>query len=461
MREWENATWATGQTAAQVIEKVGAKVAETATRLTNPRDHITILAGKGNNGADARAASKQISNRTVAIFDITDPATDLEALNFILIKHRGLIVDGLFGVGLNRELDNSWRKIIEAINSSGPRVLAVDVPSGLNADTGLPMGAAIRASVTLTIGAPKCGLIGAGAAEYVGRLEVADDVGLVRCHGTSDLQWTMPKDFRDFPPARKVETHKGTYGHLAIVAGSAGYHGAAVLCSKGAQRAQPGLITLFAHQPIYVPVASQCQAVMVSPWSKDIILPDNCTAVLIGPGLADPNLPPEIRSWTEQLWRESSVPIIVDASALSWLPRHTHPIKGVRVITPHPGEAGKMLESSAAKVQSDRPRALRKLSQEHGNALVILKGNQTLIGRSIGEISVNCSGNPHLAQGGSGDVLSGYIAGLLAQPDLATDPIKTLSFAVWQHGATADHLQHASANWTIEGLHAMLGSIRP
>jgi hydroxyethylthiazole kinase-like uncharacterized protein yjeF len=460
MRQWEDATWATGQTAAAVIQKVGTEIARAALELTGPDDHIIILAGKGNNGADARAAVSQITGRKVCVFDIVDPSENLEAVKLTLKKHQGLIVDGLFGIGLNRPLDQPWCDFIKVINTMGSKVLSVDIPSGLNSDSGVSMGAAIQATVTLTVGAPKRGLIAAGASEYVGRLEVSDDVGLIPCPFASDLQWTRAQDFHEFPPVRKVESHKGTYGHLAIVAGSAGYHGAAVLASRGAQRAQPGLISLYVHAPAYVPVAAQCQAVMVSPWSKEINLPTNCSAILIGPGLGDPALVTALKDWTQQLWRESEHPVIVDASALAWLPRHTQPIRSPRVITPHPGEAARMLETTASAIQADRPRALRTLSQEYGNALVVLKGHQTLVGRSIGEIFVNPSGNPHLAQGGSGDVLAGYLAGLLAQKALSDDILCSTRFAVWQHGAAADVLEKRSANWTVEDLHAMLGLVK-
>jgi NAD(P)H-hydrate repair Nnr-like enzyme with NAD(P)H-hydrate dehydratase domain len=132
----------------------------------------------------------------------------------------------------------------------------------------------------------------------------------------------------------------------------------------------------------------------------------------------------------------------------------------VRVVTPHPGEAAQMLSSTAQKVQANRPQALREISKRFGNCWVVLKGNQTLVGRSEGEIFVNPSGNPHLAQGGSGDVLSGFIAGLLTQPALQADVGKTIRYAVWQHGAAADKLQSERKNWTVEDLIGELGNAR-
>jgi NAD(P)H-hydrate epimerase len=310
--------------------------------------------------------------------------------------------------------------------------------------------------MTLTVGAPKTGMLKESAWPFVGALEVATEVGLVSCPLKSELNWTLPEDFDAFPPARSVATHKGTYGHVGIVAGSIGYHGASVLAAHGAQRAQPGLITLHIQKGAYHPVASQLQAVMVSPWKPDTDF-SNYTAILIGPGLAAADLPAEVKKLTADLWLHSSVPVIVDASALAWLPSGAIPANAVRLITPHPGEAARLLGIASKEVQSDRLKSLRELSQRFGNTWVVLKGHQTLIGRSEGDVYVNSSGNPHLAQGGSGDLLSGYLAGLLAQSALQKDVLRTIRYAVWQHGVAADRLQNARSNWVIEDLAQELG----
>ncbi|HSU53871.1 MAG TPA: NAD(P)H-hydrate epimerase, partial [Candidatus Dormibacteraeota bacterium] len=259
MREWEKATWATGQTEAEVIRSVGKCVATHALRLTHPNDSILILAGKGHNGEDARCAREHLSERRVDLLDVKAPAGDLSRLDSLLSLRPALIIDGLFGIGLNRPLSADWTTFINRINAAETKVLAVDVPSGLNAETGDPEGTSVRATVTLTVGAPKLGMLKPGAVNFVGRLELANDVGLIPCPCASDLQWTMPDDFAGFPPPRPVASHKGTWGHLAIIAGSSGYHGASVLAARGAQRAQPGLITLYSHESIYHPVASQLQ----------------------------------------------------------------------------------------------------------------------------------------------------------------------------------------------------------
>jgi hydroxyethylthiazole kinase-like uncharacterized protein yjeF len=456
MREWEKATWAIGQTEAEVIRRVGKCVAAHALRLTQADDQIVILAGKGHNGEDARCAQDHLAQRRVNLIEVKDPSSDFSKLDAVLSLRPALVVDGLFGIGINRPLSDHWVRFIERVNGSAAKILAVDVPSGLNGDSGEPQGAAIRASVTLTVGAPKVGMLNQSAWPFVGRLEVAGEVGLVACPLKSDLNWTLAEDFSGFPPPRAVSGHKGTYGHVGIIAGSVGYHGASVLAARGAQRAQPGLITLHIQEGTYHPVASQLQAVMVSPWKPK---PDfsSYTAIVIGPGLAATDLPNEVKELARELWLHSEVPIIVDASALAWLPSGAVPESSVRLITPHPGEAARLLGITSKEVQSDRLKSLRELSGRYGNTWVILKGHQTLMGGSDGDVFVNSSGNSHLAQGGSGDLLSGYLAGLLAQPALQEDPLKTIRYAVWQHGAAADSLQYNRPNWVIEELAEELG----
>ena len=535
MREWESATWAAGRSPAAVIKNVGRSLARRALDLTFPGDTILILAGRGHNGDDARAARTflagrqdiigygavpRLSRRKVVLVDAADPRAAAREFSRCIQPAPGrarprLVVDGLFGIGLNRPLDGPWKTLIDTVNQSGLPVLSVDVPSGLNADNGQVEGAAIRAEVTLTVGAPKRGLL--MASEWVGRLEVAPDIGLIPCPLAGELNWTLPEDFAAWPPRRPLESHKGTFGHAVIIAGSAGYHGAAVLAARGALRAQPGLVTVEPQESVYIPVAAQLQGAMVRPWRAARPLPESSTALLFGPGLAADNLPAALKKELRAHWKNFPGPMIVDASALDWLPPtnvasalcadelpsshesgrgpggraalprspdipsprqagrgvpsiqecHCQDAPGgstagpVRVITPHPGEAGRLLGMTAKEVQADRVAALRQLSRRFGNCYVVLKGHHTLVGRAGGDIFINCSGNPLLAQGGSGDLLGGYLAGLLAQPACRQDPLTAIRFAVWQHGAAADDIAQCRSLWTIEDLALNLGSIRP
>jgi hydroxyethylthiazole kinase-like uncharacterized protein yjeF len=188
-------------------------------------------------------------------------------------------------------------------------------------------------------------------------------------------------------------------------------------------------------------------------------LPEKTSAALIGAGLAAPDISAELKSFTQKLWREAAFPVVADASALDWLESQAAPAPATRVITPHPGEAARLLGTTTAVVQADRVKALRELSKKFG-AWVVLKGHQTLISRETGPIFVNGSGNALLAQGGSGDLLAGFIAGLLAQPSLQTDVEKLLRYAVWQHGAAADKLSLTQHNWTPEDLAVEIGNAR-
>jgi len=454
MRQWEEATWALGVTQESVMRRAGAALAGCARRLTRPGDAVLVLAGRGHNGDDARFAAEDLGDRTVRLVNVSDPRTALAEAGS---APAALVVDGLFGIGLNRPLDAGWNELLRTVNARGLPVLAADVPSGLDADTGEARGEVIRADVTVTFGAVKRGLLQPSAVPFVGRLELAHDIGLVRCpFPESDLNWTLAGDFDRFPPRRRVETHKGSFGHLVIVAGSEGYHGAAVLAALGALRAMPGLVTVFTTQAAYLPVASQLAQAMVRPWKAGAALPRSCSAVLFGPGLAGEDLPADLKTETARLWRESELPVVADASALDWLPSGAVPSGAVRVITPHPGEAARMLGRTTAHVQADRPASLRELSVSRGDCWVVLKGHQTLVGRGDGPQFVNPTGNPGLAQGGSGDVLAGYIGGLLAQ--FPSADATALRYAAFQHGLAADELAARGGTWNVADLLAQLGS---
>lgn len=461
MRAWEQASWEAGRSEREVIERVGRLLAARLLRLTREGDRVLILAGRGHNGDDARCAQPHLAGRLVELLNVTDPRTALTEVHTALARGPALVVDGLFGIGLNRPLDRDWLAVVHQLNGSGLPVLSVDVPSGLDADTGAPLGGAVRARWTVTLGAPKAGLLKASAWEFTGRLEVEPEIGLVPCPDSGELWWTMPEDFVGFPPSRPVAGHKGSAGHLLILAGSKGYHGAAVLAARAAQRARPGLITLGTAPEVYVPVAAQLQAVMVDDWAAAQRKLPVCTGVLVGPGLAAPELSTSLRETVANLWLEAPVPVVVDASAHDWLPTELPATRAPRVITPHPGEAARLLETTVVKVQAARPGAVRALSRRYGGCQVVLKGYQTLIGSAEGRLDINISGDAALAQGGTGDVLAGYLTGLLSQPALQADVSRTVRYAVWQHGAAADWLSGRHANWTPEDLTERLGEVLP
>ena len=455
MREWERTTWATGVSEASVLRRAGQAVARCVRRLTRPGAELLVLAGKGHNGDDARFAAEDLADRPVRLVNVTDPhAAVAEVRNFA----GALIVDGLFGIGLSRPLVGDWLRLVQALNASRVPILAVDVPSGLNADTGEPLGTAVHATVTLTFGAMKAGLLQPQAAPFTGRLEVAADIGLVACPFNTELNWTLPEDFTHFPPPRPVAGHKGTFGHLVILAGSQGYHGAAVLAARGALRSMPGLVSVFTTERAYALVAAQLAQAMVHPWVEGASLPKSCSAILIGPGLAGVDVLPALVQEAVRLWQESPLPVIADASALAWLPRGPTHAGALRVVTPHPGEAAAMLGIAKAGVLTDREGTLREIARSRGGCWVVLKGRHTLVGRADGEVFVNSSGNPQLAQGGSGDVLAGYLGGWLAQSLLRDHTGLIIRHAVWEHGHTAEVLSARQRAWEMAELVQLLGN---
>ncbi|WCJ59221.1 NAD(P)H-hydrate dehydratase [Fontisphaera persica] len=459
MREWENQSWAAGRSEAEVIHQAGAALARELQCWWKPHEPLLILAGRGHNGDDARAAAECFPPEKVTLLNVHDPAEALSGFKAARQRHAktpGWIVDGLFGIGLNRPLGDAWRTLVEEINASGWPVAAVDVPSGLDADTGQPLGAAVRATLTVTFGAPKWGLLQPTAAEYTGRLQVAPEIGLVPCPFAGKVQWTLAEDFAGFPPLRPIHGHKGSFGHLGIVAGSPGYHGAAVLAALGAQKAQPGLITVATMEGTYLPIAAQLRSPMVTVWTPHTFEQKPCNAWLMGPGLAGALEHRDLKEALQALWRDFPGPVVADASALDMLA--PGPSAGLRVLTPHPGEAARLLKCPVAEVLRDRCAAAQALEELFPGACIVLKGWLTLVHERKSGTFLNPTGNPHLAQGGSGDLLAGYLAGWLAQPLAASQALTAIRYAVWEHGAAADRLQRRGAAWTMDNLAAELGA---
>ena len=455
MRDWEERTWAAGTAEQDVMLRAGEAVARQVGFLTQPDAQVLFLAGPGNNGGDTKIAADQSQDRKAIVLEINDPTEQLSALQDELDRNPALIVDGLFGIGLNRDLDEGWITIIDRINNSNIPVLSVDIPSGLNADTGQPSGAAIEAHTTLTLGTPKTGLIPHTSAPYTGRVLVANRIGLHAERPASEALWIQFSDMFGAYPKRDPESHKGDFGHVGIIAGSTGFHGAAVLCARAALRARPGLVSVYttAHET----VASQLQSAMVHPWTKEALQGiGKCSAFVIGPGLAGPDVPEGMISAVRMMWGKLDEPIIADASALDWLVDVPAKSGAFRAITPHAGEAARLLDTTATVINQSRESSLRKLSQTLG-AYVVLKGRHTLIGSESGPVLVNSTGNPGLAQGGSGDVLAGFLGGLMAQPALRENDIRTLAYGVWKHGLAADRLESQGDYWGMDDLIHGLG----
>lgn len=503
MREWEKATWDAGISEKEVIDRVGRSIANWV-QVRFKKGNILIIVGRGNNGEDGRAAARHLAFET-RILEVTDPLKARRAFLKTLEKgpHFDMILDCIFGIGLNRSLSDNWCDLISEINRSSVKIISVDVPSGLNAETGKTMGEAIRAETTLCVGAPKLGMIQFSASEYVGYIRVLNDVGLVDFPMSSqNIYFGESADFASFSPLRKASDSKSDLGYLEIWAGSEGYHGAAILAARAAMRTRPGRISMQTFSEVYLPIASQLQQVMVQIWKPNSNFPisnssnsnsnsdssdsisdssisessnsnssnsnsessessnfsksSKCnygkTAFLVGPGLAARSVKRFMGEALHHLWCQANCPVIADASALDLIPKGEIKTKATRVITPHSGEAARLLGCDSSDIERRRIESLRALSHTYGGAWVILKGTHTLIGRSEGRVFVNATGDPGLAQGGSGDVLSGMIAGLLANPRLHQNVEQSLQFAVWKHGLAAENLSRTSPNWIVENL---------
>lgn len=454
MRAWEAASWAAGVGPSDVIRSVGAGLANWIRSRFPSGGRVLLLCGRGNNGADVRAAADLLPGWEVDLVEVIDPGPALARLRSALAARPALVVDGLFGIGLNKPLAGAWVALVSLVNDAGLDVLAMDVPSGLDADTGEIRGAAIEARWTLTVGAPKRGLLEARAARWVGRLEVLSDVGLIQWREdlTGKDGWMgAAREFAGWPPRRDPAGHKGAFGHVCLFAGNVGYHGAAVLAARAALRARPGLVTVVTPAGCLFPVASQLAAVMVHPWRDGMDLPARTTCVLFGPGLAG-HLPRGLVECLRRLWSGSPLPVVADASGLDHLPAGGGPAGALRVVTPHPGEAGRLLGIGTDVVEADRSRSVRRLSERIGGGIAVLKGRGTLVMQAGGEPWLNPTGNVGLAQGGTGDVLAGFLAGSLAQPGLAVEALRTVRGAVFRHGEAADQLEARGEPWSAEDL---------
>jgi hydroxyethylthiazole kinase-like uncharacterized protein yjeF len=391
---------------------------------------VLILAGPGNNGGDARVMAHVLQQRGIAVV-LVGPGDRVPDGKY------GLIVDGLFGIGLGRPITGAYADLIGRINTFPGPVLALDIPSGLDGDTGRVQGVAVRATHTLSFIGGKPGLYTLDGPDHCGEVSVVD-LGLRLDQFPGAL--LAIDDFRECLTPRKSNSHKGSYGSLAVIGGAAGMTGAALLAARaglnlGAGRIFVGLLQALGVDPL------QPELMLRSP---DEALAQATTAV-VGPGLGASDAAVEILRRALSLKPGTDFPLLLDADALNLLA--AHPVLAARVarrsqatlITPHPAEAARLLASTTDAVQADRVGAALELAQRF-KAHVALKGCGTVVAHPDGRWRINTTGNPGLASGGSGDVLSGMAGALLAQGWPAA---AALCAAVHLHGAAADVLAAA------------------
>ena len=423
--------------------------------------HIHVFCGTGNNGGDGYIVAELGHSRSipVTVYQLGNPArisgdarlardnalaAGVTVLAFdqqaFAPTHTGgsqVVVDALLGTGLSGEVRGDYAEAIAAINGCGLPVLAIDIPSGLCSDTGRELGRAVLAEHTATFIAIKRGLLTGAAPAHVGGLHCTDlEVPAEAYQQLSsncellDLDELLPS-----MPARPAHAHKGCYGHALVVGGNEGMAGAVVMAAEAAARCGTGLVsaaTRRAHVSALVSRVPEVMAHAVEHGNELLPLLQKPTAVAVGPGLGSD-------AWAEQmLWRvtDTEYPLVVDADALNLLARGQI-LPGFRcdnwILTPHPGEAARLLDCSNAEVQADRFAAVREIQASYGG-VVLLKGAGTLVCGSE-DIFFCPYGNPGMAGGGMGDVLSGVLVALLAQ---GLAPLQAACLGVCLHGMAAD-----------------------
>jgi len=393
---------------------------------------LVVLAGAGNNGGDAfllgaLALREGFSVTALALTATStgDAASAREAFvaagGAIALAEQGALlpdadiyVDGFFGSGLSRDVDGVARDLVESLNARRANVLALDVPSGLDADRGVPRGVAVRADATVCFVAWKCGLFTADGADCCGVRELATlDIPASAFVGIEAQARLLDAGVFNALPPRRANSNKGSYGHVLIIGGDHGFGGAVRLCAAAALRSGAGLVsvaTLASHVGAFNAALPEAMARGVETNADIDALLARARVLALGPGLGQGD-------WSHALFDAAlaaAKPCVVDADALNLLAQSPRSLGAANVITPHPGEAARLLGCDVAAIQGDRFRAVRELAQRY-DVVAVLKGNGSLVAAPDGRVAVCRFGNPGMASGGMGDVLTGVIAALLAQ----------------------------------------------
>lgn len=441
-----------------------------------PESRVTVLAGRGNNGGDGFVVARHLAARGVDVrvclvgqpADVRgDARVNLEILGRLGLsvttigserdwhEHApdalacDVVVDALFGTGLSTPLVGLHEFLVQSVADAGVAVVAIDLPSGLSAGHPAPIGPHMTAALTVTLGAPKLPLVLAPGESAAGTVVVAD-IGIppsvFESLGPPDIRLVDRETARVLVPARAASTHKGTYGHVLVVAGSRGKTGAAGLAAVGALRSGAGLVTVGTPASSVPVVAALGAEFMTLPLSEtpdgvlaaaaaDVALATTHDVTAVGPGIGTG---PDAAAFVEQMLRRATGPLVLDADAISVLAGRAGLLAGTAerpvVVTPHPGELARLTGRTATEIQGDRLGAASAVAERHG-VYVVLKGHRTILAAPDGRLAINTTGNPGMATGGSGDVLTGMVAAWLAQ---LHDPWAACRLAVYLHGAAGD-----------------------
>ncbi len=450
MREVDRRTIELGIPGIVLMENAAHRVVEAMAERFAPlaRQRIVVLCGKGNNGGDGLAIARQLHTRfRPAALDVVllAPPEELKgdaAANYRMLLACGaaaareipasaqcatLVVDALLGTGIAGPAAGRMLEGIREINRGFPlaRVVAVDIPSGLPSDTATPTGEFARADCTVTFTAPKVAHALPPNCDHMGELVVGAIGSPAELYDHVWLSMLEPAMFRTLLAPRPRSGHKGTFGHALIVGGSPGKTGAAAMAGIAALRAGAGLVTVASDERALPQIAGHAPELMTSPIEDSMF--EGKTVIGIGPGLGPRAA--EVAKQTASL----AVPLVVDADALSSDLRR--PGGQPTVMTPHPGEMARLTGKPTAEVQADRVGVARAYAQEHGVTLV-LKGQRTVIALADGRAWINPTGTPALGTGGTGDILTGLITGMLAQ--FPKQPDEAVAAAVYLHGLAGE-----------------------
>ncbi|ADL13591.1 bifunctional ADP-dependent NAD(P)H-hydrate dehydratase/NAD(P)H-hydrate epimerase [Acetohalobium arabaticum] len=471
-----------------LMENAGRAVVDTAWEMLdyNQEAEVVILAGGGNNGGDGFVAARLLDDlgvetEVLLVGESEAVSGDAEVnLNILqkldyevrelqteddleqaadLLAGADLVIDALLGTGIKGDLRGLFPDLIGLINESEIPVLAVDIPSGLDAETGQPHGRAVKADVTLTFALPKLGLVVYPGSEYAGRLEVADISIPDKAVEAQQIkrEWITADLARDFLPKRASCSHKGSFGQAAVIAGSEGMTGAAKLSSLAVLKSGAGIATLGVPKTLHSILEEKLTEVMTKPLpeTRDSCLSLNSFAgikalsreadvMAVGPGMSRST---EITYILHDILGELELPLVIDADGINAVTDLDllADRKAPTVLTPHPGEMARLVGTSVAEIEADRIKTAAKWAKDL-EVTIVLKGAATVIATADGRAYINSTGNSGLATAGSGDVLTGIITGLMAQ-GLTADEAAVLG--VFLHGLTADLALEEETTYTL------------
>lgn len=441
--------------------------------IKNLGNSFLIICGKGNNGGDALALARHLvlagkdvkvfiiakdknySNDFMINYDILRKILDEQKITLICnesqiddevklnINKYDIVIDGLFGVGLSRDIEGIFQKIIYTINKNANKIISIDAPSGLDCDTGLEKGIAIMADCTYTFEVIKRGFLNYNALRYIGKLKVLN-IGIpdiIKKQNTEAVHILEKSEYIKMLPKRKIYGHKGNYGRTLIFAGSEGFSGAAYITTECTVRAGAGLTTLICDRNVQGQIATKLIEAMTINYEDDKLydLIGKADSIAIGPGIGNGI---KVKEMVDYIITNSKCPIIVDADGIGIIKENEKLLKrleGRGVITPHPGEMANFLGMTIEEVEKDRISIAKKVAEKY-KIVVLLKGYNTVISDGVSTY-INTTGNSKMASGGMGDSLTGIINAFLSQ---TSKILESTLIGAYIHGYIGDELSESN-----------------